>query len=65
MGSLQEWGGWFLEKSVGSDRESADMELRRNLALTIALIALAIVMLIWALVTWDEPVEQPERHRHV
>jgi hypothetical protein len=33
----------------------------------IALIALAVVMLIWALVTWDEPVEKPpaERQRHV
>ena len=33
----------------------------------IALIALAVVMLIWALVTWDEPAEQPpaERQRHV
>jgi hypothetical protein len=33
----------------------------------IALIALAVVMLIWALVTWDEPAEKPaaERERHV
>lgn len=32
----------------------------------IALIALAVVMLIWVIVTWDEPVEQPtERKRHV
>lgn len=33
----------------------------------IALIALAVVMLIWALVTWDEPTEQApvERQRHV
>jgi hypothetical protein len=35
--------------------------------LLIALIALAVVMLIWALVTWDEPPEKPrsERRRHV
>jgi hypothetical protein len=33
----------------------------------IALIALAVVMLIWVLVTWDEPSEKPaaERQRHV
>jgi hypothetical protein len=33
----------------------------------IALIALAVVMLIWVIVTWDEPVEKPapERQRHV
>ena len=33
----------------------------------VALIALAVVMLIWVLVTWDEPSEgpHPERHRHV
>ena len=33
----------------------------------IALIALAVVMLIWVLVTWDEPAENPgpERHRQV
>jgi hypothetical protein len=32
----------------------------------IALIALAVVMLIWVLVTWDEPADQPaERRRHV
>jgi hypothetical protein len=33
----------------------------------IALIALAIVMLIWVVVTWDEPTEQPvrKRRRHV
>ncbi len=32
----------------------------------IALIALAVVMLIWALVTWDEPADKPaERRRHV
>ena len=33
----------------------------------IGLIALAVVMLIWVLVTWDEPAEKPpaERHRHV
>jgi len=32
----------------------------------IGLIALAIVMLIWVLVTWDEPADapQPERKRH-
>ncbi len=31
-----------------------------------ALIALAVVMLIWVLVTWDEADEQPvERQRHV
>jgi len=29
----------------------------------IALIALAVVMLIWALVTWDEPAEKPAEHR--
>jgi hypothetical protein len=32
----------------------------------VALIALAVVMLVWMLVTWDEPVDQPsERERHV
>ncbi len=33
----------------------------------IALIALAVVMLIWAIVTWDEPsdVPAPERQRQV
>jgi hypothetical protein len=31
----------------------------------VALTALAVVMLIWALVTWDEPTEQAERKRHV
>ena len=33
----------------------------------IALIALAVVMLIWVLVTWDEPADKsaPERERHV
>lgn len=33
----------------------------------VALIALAVVMLIWVLVTWDEPGDatHPERHRHV
>lgn len=31
----------------------------------IALIALAIVMLVWVLVTWDEPAEPVERERHV
>ena len=32
----------------------------------VALIALAVVMLIWMLVTWDEPADQPaERERHV
>lgn len=33
----------------------------------VALIALAVVMLIWAIVTWDEPAEKPapERRRHV
>jgi hypothetical protein len=32
----------------------------------VALIALAVVMLIWALVTWEEPVDQPpvKRRRH-
>jgi hypothetical protein len=31
----------------------------------VALIALAVVMLIWALVTWEEPDQPPaERHRH-
>jgi hypothetical protein len=33
----------------------------------VALIALAVVMLIWALVTWEEPADQQpaERHRHI
>lgn len=32
----------------------------------VALIALAVVMLIWVIVTWDEPAEQPAEHqRHV
>lgn len=33
----------------------------------IGLIALAVVMLVWALVTWDEPAEKPpaDRQRHV
>jgi hypothetical protein len=34
--------------------------------MVVALIALAVVMLVWMLVTWDEPVDQPsERERHV
>jgi hypothetical protein len=31
----------------------------------VALIALAVVMLVWALVTWDEPTEPAERKHHV
>ena len=31
----------------------------------VALIALAVVMLVWALVTWDEPTEPAEHKRHV
>jgi hypothetical protein len=44
------------------------MEIRKErISMIVALIALAVVMLIWVLVTWDEPAEQPapERHRHV
>jgi hypothetical protein len=33
--------------------------------MVIALIALAVVMLIWVAVTWDEPAEPGERERHV
>jgi hypothetical protein len=31
----------------------------------VALIALAVVMLVWVLVTWDEPSEPVEQKRHV
>jgi hypothetical protein len=31
----------------------------------VALIALAVVMLVWALVTWDEPSEPTERERRI
>jgi hypothetical protein len=44
------------------------MEIRKErISMLAALIALAVVMLIWVIVTWDEPAEQPapERHRHV
>jgi hypothetical protein len=43
------------------------MEIRKERISMIALIALAVVMLIWAIVTWDEPAEQPapKRRRHV
>ena len=42
------------------------MEIRKERISMIALIALAVVMLIWVVVTWDDAVEQPiERERHV
>ncbi len=43
------------------------MEVRKERISMVALIALAVVMLIWAIVTWDEPAEKPapERERHV
>jgi hypothetical protein len=43
------------------------MEVRKERISMVALIALALVMLIWVIVTWDEPAETPapERHRHV
>jgi hypothetical protein len=49
------------------DARSADMEIRKERISMVALIALAVVMLIWAIVTWDEPAEKPapERHRQV
>jgi hypothetical protein len=33
--------------------------------MVIALIALAVVMLVWVAVTWDEPNEPAERERRV
>jgi hypothetical protein len=53
---------------IRSSADRADMEIRKErISMMVALIALAVVMLIWVLVTWDEPAEQPapERHRHV
>jgi hypothetical protein len=49
------------------DARSADMEIRKERISMVALIALAVVMLICAIVTWDEPAEKPapERHRQV
>jgi hypothetical protein len=43
------------------------MEIRKErISMLVALIALAVVMLIWVIVTWDDPVEQTaERERHV
>jgi hypothetical protein len=41
------------------------MEIRKERISMIALIALAVVMLIWAVVTWDEPsgAAAPKRRR--
>jgi hypothetical protein len=41
------------------------MRKERN-SMLIGLIALAVVMFIWVLVTWDEPAEKPpaERRHH-
>jgi hypothetical protein len=49
------------------EARSADTEIRKERISMVALIALAVVMLIWAIVTWDEPAEKPapKRHRHV
>ncbi len=69
---LQEWGRVYVtrsyrEASIRVDARSADMEIRKERISMVALIALAVVMLIWAIVTWDEPAEKPapERERHV
>jgi hypothetical protein len=70
--SLQEWGGVYVtrcyrEGGIRKKARSADMEMRKERIYMVALIALAVVMLIWAIVTWDEPAEKPapKRHRHV
>jgi hypothetical protein len=66
MSFLQEWGRGLRNRvpgsciaAIGIGRYGAQEEPD----LTFALIALAVVMLIWALVTWDDPAEQPARER--